>query len=177
MKQLLPALALLLGAAAPPAAAQDAPARPSLKALEEKYGFRDARLEADTTALPGRELVDVGKNVLEYVRPADARNVGEAQLETIRYVFYKGRLESIVLTTEGARNSQALLATLRAQYGPGDKPNPYRQHYVWSTKHVLMTFDQQASVGDGKVLITSKLLHGQQQADEASAARQATSDL
>lgn len=176
MKLLLLTLTLC-GFAARPAAAQDKPAKPSLKALEEKYGFRDARLEADTTALAGLELTDVTQNVREYARPADAKSIGAAQLEAIRYLFYKGHLATIALTTEGASNSQALLAALRAQYGAGDKTNPYRQHYVWSTKSVLMTFDQNSAVGDGKVTITSKVVQQAQQADEATAARQAISDL
>jgi len=159
------------------AQAQDKPTKPSLKNLEEKYGFRDAHFEADTTDFKDLVLLGHDKNSSDYTRTGDSKTIGDATLKDIHYSFYKGKLESIILKTEGYNNSQALLAALQAQYGPGDKTNPYRKYYLWGSKRVLMSFTQNSVNDDGSVLITSRVVYAKQKTDDAAAAKKAASDL
>lgn len=156
--------------------AQDKSAKPSPKALEEKYGFRDAQLEADTSAFRDLVLVEKNKNDQLYHRSGDKMTVGDAQLDEIAYFFHRGKLSSIKIGTKGYTNSKALLNALRAQYGFGERPNQYMEKYSWSTKRVLLVYEE-TSEGDAQVDFISKVMNQRQQQDEAHAAKKAASDL
>jgi hypothetical protein len=159
------------------AQAQDKPVKPSLKNLEEKYGFRDAHFEADTTEFS--DLIPVGHfdAVNGYTRSGDSKKIGGADIDLIRYSFYKGKLFRIVIRATGYSNSQALLAALVAQYGPGEKLYSYREHRLWTTKRVMMSWEQEAGSSNGEVVITSEIVSNRRKADQAATAKKAASDL
>src|SRR3954471_6564228 len=70
--------------------------------------------------LVGREGPTPG--VALYQRKGDKMAIGEAQLSSITYAFYKGRFQKVTLwTAEGVGNSRALREAFVAQFGRGDQ--------------------------------------------------------
>lgn len=157
--------------------AQDKPIKPSLKVLEEKYGFRDAHFEADTSDFKDLVLQAKDKDTRMYLRSGDKLMVGDAQLSGITYFFYRGKLSYITIEAKGYTNSRALLGALNAQYGPGEKRNPYVDKYWWSTKRVVATYTESSATSDALVMMSSKPMNQQERQGDAAAAKKAASDL
>lgn len=168
MKKLLFSL-LLAG----PAVAQ----AQSIDALSDKYGFRDAQFESPLTAFRGLTLVESGTNTKTCARATDAKKIGGAQISSIHYSFYKGKLLAVHLKTKGLINSQALLEALVAQYGPGEQPNEFLKEYLWPANRVLMSYKENAITNDASVIMMSNYLSDQKEADEKKAAKGAARDL
>lgn len=172
MKAFIVAAFMLLSAKA--AVAQDSG---SLEVLSEKYGFRDAHFETPLTSFKGMALVAPGNVTKGYTRATDSKKIGGAQISSIRYYFYKGKLSSVAITTKGLVNSRALLAALTAQYGEAQQPNEYLKKYYWDATRVRMGYDENVITNDATVIILSKPLAWQQEEDETATAKKAASDL
>jgi hypothetical protein len=147
----------------------------TLEALSDKYGFRDAHFESPTTAFKDLVLIDPRKK--SYYRRGDSKKIGGAQVNSIYYYFYKGKLASVAITTKGIEDSRALLAALKAQYGPGEQPNDRIEKYEWLAGRVKMVYDQNIITDDATVVMLSTYMAHQQNTDKAAAAKGAGADL
>ncbi|RSK39564.1 hypothetical protein [Hymenobacter perfusus] len=162
-------LGCLWALAATAAVAQTPPA--STKVLDERYGFRGVRFESDTSALPDRTLAEVGGTTRFYRRTGEVKQLGEGEVSSIRYGFYKGKLALVILETRGITNSRAILAAIQQQYGAGTRSSPFRQRYAWNGKAVTMSYDENAASNDATIFISSKKLRAQQLKAEYDAAK------
>ena len=124
--------------------------------LDEKYGFRDAVLESDISTFENLVVVeeDNGQKICQ--RTSDKLEVGDYELKGITYVFYKDKLSTIILTTEGLTNSRGLFNIIQTQYGNGFKSNQYLEGYVWTGKRTNMVYDQNSITDDASLFIISK---------------------
>lgn len=147
------------------------------KELDQKNGFRDLKFGAPALGLTGLKVVMRSGGNVFYSRPADNMNVGAAALENIVYVFYKGQLKSVIITTKGSANGSALLAALRASYGLGEQKNKYLEEYTWAGETVYMSFDQAPVTKDATVYMGSIPINRAEAADDEIAAKKAKSDL
>jgi hypothetical protein len=173
MKSTLYFLLLMLGAGT--VAAQEA-AKPSTAALDDKYGFRDARFETDTTAFKDLHRMSGNPSGIEaYWRDSAPQTIGEAHIKETAYFFYKGKFLGVLLTTDGASDSQALLRALNASYGDGKAISAYQ--FEWVTKRVAMSFRQKPVSGVAETFIISQVMKAQQDADNAVKAKKAAGDL
>lgn len=175
MKNYLFAAALLL--AVPTAHAQDKTPKPSLKALDEKNGFRNYHFGDDISQFQDLKVVEDDGDSKFYSSTNENLKVGGADLKDITYGFYKGKLANVFIKTPGLTDSRALLDALKAQYGRPFQPNQFMQRYSWLGKNVYLNYDENSIDGTAKVYMTSEAIRKQQQADEKDAAKKASKDL
>lgn len=147
--------------------------KPSLRALDEKNGFRDVQFGSDSSALTGRVLETHKANTYTYSRPADNKQIGSASVRFISYTYYKGRLSTVAIMAKGAANARALKDALEAQYQYGIPENQYSKHYYWQTKRVKMSYEINPVTDDGVLYIFGREVIEQQRKDEQAAARKA----
>ena len=98
-------------------------------------GFSDLKWGARVAGVSGLEMrqTDSGlKDVIEYVRPHDSRRLGQAALESIVYAFWRDQLYTVTVWTQGRANFIALQEAVFAQFGPGIRPDPSVEKYLWS---------------------------------------------
>lgn len=147
------------------------------EALNDKYGFRDARFETPIKSFKGLVLLKSQKDTKIYERPTDSKKIGGAQVSSIHYSFYKGKLLAVRIATKGYANSRALLEALVAQYGAGEQSDKQAEEYIWNTTRVYMSYDQDPTTDSAIVFMLSGYMADIQHADEAAAAKKAASDL
>lgn len=148
----------------------------SIKALDDKYGFRNMVFGTDTTAADGMVYAATSGPIRIFNRPDESKTIGGAQVSSIGYCYYKGHLISVIILTEGPDNSKALLAALIAAYGYPTQPNPYIKTYHWRGRSVTMTFSEDA-LHKGTALMSSVPLTKQKEVDDKAKAQKGTSDL
>jgi hypothetical protein len=149
----------------------------NLKKLDEKNGFRDAVFGTDTTVY--NDLVEVERdgNTIYYKRSSENLVVGDFQLETVTYGFYKGKLSTIIVSTKGYSNSRGLLQVFNTQYGRGYQDNRYMEKYTWRGKNVLMSYNENSATNDANIFMWSKQLSDQEALDKKNAASKAAGDI
>ena len=138
--------------------------------LDAKYGFKDAKFETPITYF--KNMVKQGPGI--YTRSTENLRLGEFDLESVFYNFYKGLLSSIVIETEGYRNGQGVLQILQAAYGNGRYED---ETYYWMGNRVVMTYSEGPASGHVAIGIFSIKMMQMQDDDEKEAAKKAASEL
>jgi hypothetical protein len=159
-------------------ATRPAPTEPSpgsLAYLDARNGFRD--LKFGDPPLQGMRLVEDHGDMKYYTQPSDDLTIGNAKIKEISYGFYKGRLSTVLLQTDGLINSRALLEVLRQAYGSGSRPNRFMDRYLWDGSRVLLYYDEKPISNDAIALFQSVPLRNEQTTDEKAKARKGASDL
>jgi hypothetical protein len=72
------------------------------------------------------------EDVREYFRPDDALQLGQARLSSIVYAFWRGRLYTISIWTQGGSNYTAMRRELFERYGDKMSARKSRQACYWS---------------------------------------------
>jgi hypothetical protein len=175
MKRLLPLLFLLCSLVAQ--AQKNKSLVPSPRALDEKYGFRDVRFETDTTAITGLKLLSRDKETSFYLRPSDSKKIGEAELNTIVYAFYKGHLMCVMLKAKGEENATTLLDVFTAQYGAPQKTGAYLVKYQWDGQKSYIMYESSKANGETTIRLYSRIMAKQMVADQKEKAKSASADL
>jgi hypothetical protein len=152
----------------------------NLKKLDEKYGFKDAIFEMSVTSFP--DLVEISDSTTSglgraYARTGDDLKLGNAELESITYLFYKDKLSSIVIKTKGFANTKAMYDTFVQQYGRGYQSNRYIDEFTWWGKRTSMNIKKSSITSDGTLLMWSKPMYELQKKDNEEAAKKAAADL
>jgi hypothetical protein len=120
------------------------------KALDDEYGFEGTKFEMPVDSFVKGKTFSVN---------ADDLYPMESKWGGAFYHFYKGQLDVILVTTYEKTKSAELLSFLQESYG-----NPIDNK--WEGKKVLMEyFPDSTTVGDVKVLISSKKLLKRQKED------------
>ena len=145
----------------------------NLKALDDKYGFREAKFEMSKDSF--KNLVEIEKNI--YKSTIENLKLGDYDLDLIAYSFYKGQLSDILIKTKGYINSRGVLKILQTAYGNGYQSNEYIERYVWFGDKVTMSYNQNSITDDATIIIYSKKLSDMKKADEKNAASKATNEL
>jgi len=155
-------------------AATSAPAPADLHQLDHTYGFRDVKFEMPISAFRNLVLVDATGRTKIYRRTTDSYQVGQAQVASILYYFYKGNLITVRLTTQGATNSQAMLEAFGELYSPGYQANEHLEKHVWQGEKVYLGYEQNTLTNNATVYIWSNKLVEQRRAEELKAAPKVT---
>ena len=134
----------------------------SQASLDETYGFRGARFEADTSAFRDLVLAEKAGQTRYYRRTSERKQIGTGEAADITYGFYQGKLAVVMIKTQGLTNSRAALAELQQQAGPGTQRSPFKQQYAWNGKRVHMSYDENAMSNDALILLTCKKLKEQE---------------
>jgi hypothetical protein len=74
----------------------------NLKALDSKNGFRDFIFGTDVSQYQNLNLVEASKDSLTkyYLKTDDKLSIGQYDLESVFYSFYKGKLDYIIIKTK-----------------------------------------------------------------------------
>lgn len=102
----------------------------------EPDGFRDIKCGQGIESLKNIVLtldISDGKPVGDkfYKRKNDVLKLGEAQLESLRYVFWNDKFSGILITAKGYTNWRALKDVVFEKFGEGEKPNRFIEKYSW----------------------------------------------
>jgi hypothetical protein len=169
----------------PPAEASPAAVRPpstpanpspgSLAYLDARNGFRD--LTFGDPPQQGMRVVEDHGDTKYYTRPSDDLTIGGAKIKEISYGFYKGRLYSVLIETEGLLNSRALLEVLQQAYGTGSRPNRFMDEYMWDGSRVLLYYDQKPVTNEAITMFQSIPLKNEKTGDEKAKAWKGASGL
>lgn len=134
----------------------------NIKALDAKYGFRDAIFETPKTAF--KNLVDADKNW--FTSSKENLTLGNYKLYEVGYKFYKGQLQMIQIRTKGLVNSAGVLKIFQTAYGLGYQEKKYIEKYVWKGEKVQMIYDQNSITHDATITIWSRKLMNLQEAEK-----------
>ena len=85
--------------------------------LDQQNGLPDAQIGAPVSAFKGLQLIEDTGRWTSYKRSADRLTFNRFDLTTITYNFFKGKLYSVFLETEGKENVKGILRSLEALYG------------------------------------------------------------
>jgi len=127
----------------------------SLAALDAQEGFFDFRFGARMDTLKGTFIkFDNFQKKERFTLKGQVLDFSGVPLRDVRYVFYDQRLHSIIVRTETAPHSDALLEVLVLFYGPGvqDGMSP---RYYWKGQRVWMSYDKNLLNGNATVEIMS----------------------
>lgn len=125
---------------------------PSPKPVLRIDGFDDLTWGAGLGKVRGLEKKqgDSGlKDVIEYVRPKDRLELGDAALQSIVYAFWRDQLYTVTVWTRGLSNFKALRQAAIKQFGPGACPDPSIQKYLWSDgpSDMMLEYSQESQNG------------------------------
>lgn len=122
--------------------------------LDAKNGFRDLQFGGPVTPDMQPSTWQDYEHTKSYVRPNESKQVSEAEVEEIRYVFYDGALTTVVIESGNADASDALLRELRSAFGPSEQPDDAMTQ-KWSGDKVVAYYRQEPT-GEGKVVLWSR---------------------
>jgi len=100
-----------------------------------KDGLADMRLGSRLADASGLEIkqTDSGlKDVIEYVRPGDSLILGDAVLRSVIYAFWRDRLYTVSIWTQGRENYNALRDSVFNYFGKGARIDGTSERYLWS---------------------------------------------
>jgi hypothetical protein len=115
-------------------------------------GFRDLHWgleKAEINNLVALHTPSGLKNVKEYVRSQENLVWGDAELQSITYAFWKNKLYTLTIWTEGYQNYDALRKMALITFGTGRQSDLSRQKYIWSDEHSdrLLKYVQEDQAG------------------------------
>jgi len=115
-----------------------------------KNGLKNLEWNSRLSKTSGMEpkSIDSGfKDVVEYVRPQDVLKLGEIDLTSVVYAFWRDQLYTISIWTEGKKNFNALRGAAFAQFGKGARVDGSNERYLWTndTTDVMLKY-----IGEGQ---------------------------
>jgi len=144
----------------------------------EPDGFRGIKWG---TALQENEaemsLVESGKTTNYYQRKDDKMEIGAASLERLAYGYTGNQLSTVIISTEGYDNQQALIETLKAQFGRGYKPNRYMDTYLWQGPTTTIYLNCKSVRSSCSLIFSSKEMKDKEDAQRKAQAESAASDF
>jgi hypothetical protein len=104
------------------------------------------------------------KNSLDYYKKeGDEMTFGDARLDMVVYVFYKGEFCGVVLNFKSSPNFQIIKKALFDRYGKGRQPNRYKDQYRWSGTKVTITLEYDDVTQKGQVVYYYMPIYGKKQ--------------
>jgi len=116
----------------------------------EPKEFRGINWGAPIGGVSDMVLVLDGGALKAYVRKGDEMAFGEARIDRIHYVFYKGRFYCVHVEFTGASNFNKMRKALVDWYGPGEERRSPEQSYYWigGTASIALTYRESAERGE-----------------------------
>lgn len=151
----------------------------NLNALDEKHGFRDLKF-GDPLGDGFEQIGAMGDaGMVLYVRRSDSLRIGEADMESIHYTFYRGRFYSVTLTPANKTEFVRLGEVFIKAYGRPihDDSDPSNEYFVWNAVKTMLFQSWDNYEGKGFALINSKLIEQEAKRDREADARRGIEDL
>ena len=117
-----------------------------------KDGFCDLQWEQMVSSVAGlekKQTISDLDGVIEYVRPNEFLNIGDAALESVVYAFWRDQLYTVTAWTKGYSNFTALRETVFKEFGPGVRIDSTRERYLWSDalSDIMLDYVQDGQFG------------------------------
>jgi hypothetical protein len=144
--------------------------------MDEKYGFRDARFETDSTAMSGLKHAFDQAGLRYYERQTDNLHIGSADVANIYYGFAASKLCQIVLFVNGTASANAVYAALKEEYGPIYKLHT-QDGMGWTSSTEVISMEEKASSGQTLFRFASRKMKDLEKEVRKAAAKKAASDL
>ncbi len=123
--------------------------------LDQKYGFRDTTfgMPLSSQQFQGATVFEESHGMKFVRRPEDKLKIGEADLKSITYIFYKDRLMRVNVTVAGgAENTAKAFGILESAYGvptrsktESFKTADFYQHY-WMGRKVHLSYTRRVGL-------------------------------
>lgn len=144
---------------------------------KEPDGFRGIKWGTSINDYKGMVLIETDGDTKFYKKKGDKLSIGEAELNKITYIFYKGKFYSVFIKYEGIGNFDKLKETFTSQYGAPNQPNQYMDDYYWYGDKVDISFSFTQVTDKGYVLTSYTPIEQEREADKKAKAQQGASDL
>ena len=138
--------------------------------------FRGIPWGADKKEVP--DLVEGPKRAeVEAFTRSEQRRVGEIAVESIYYLFYKGKFGAAMILFQGPSNFSGLRGALSQKYGLGVKGGQLQEEYTWDLDDLSIYFEYSPVRKKGSINYFFKPLVQQREEDLAKAKKKALDDL
>jgi len=149
----------------------------NLKKLDEKNGFRDMKLGMSIDSIKNLKKIEDSDNLKFYQRLDENLIIGDYQVESIVYGFYKGYLSFILIKTKGYTNSRGIKDVIVNLYGNGYQSNQYIEDYWWFANNVQLNYDENSITNDATIMFKSKPISKQMELDKKEKDEKATNGM
>jgi len=145
----------------------------------EPDGFRGIKWGTKIGTL--KDMVKAGGtgDQIMYTKINDKLQIGNAELERIGYLFWKGKLCSVSIPTKGHSNWTALKKVLFLKFGDGKQQNEHIEKYSWgnlSGKTLILFEYNQFSEKGTLFMYGVKVMNAKRQFDNQKA-KEGTKDF
>ena len=123
----------------------------SLAYQNEPYEFRGIAWGTPITELLNMVPVLQGADLTAYTREGDKMRIGNAELNKIHYIFYKGEFYCVHVGFEGLSNFDALTEIFIREYGRPPERQYTDRHYHWEGDRTSISLDYDASTEKGEI--------------------------
>ena len=110
-------------------------------ALDEKYGFRNIKLDDRFNNFEDLKLIRESNGVKYYTKEYEDLKEDNFEIQQIIYGFYDNKLYFIVIQTIGESNGKALLEYLNKEYGEGQLNHNIPDSYTWFAKKTGLVYE------------------------------------
>jgi len=150
---------------------------PALAFDNEPIGFRGINWGTPIEgAIANLTLEQTKGDLTRYSRTGDQMTVGEAKLQFVGYEFYKGLFKAGTMISEPGY-TQEMIATFRAQFGPGNQLNYLIQDFEWFGPQTTILLACSSIRRTCVASMSSAVLDAEDRADRAKAAAGAGKDF
>ena len=145
----------------------------------EPDGFRGIKWESNIESIPNMIFTSNGLPAGEklYIRKNDKLKIGDAVLQNIFYIFYKGKFLGVYIGYKSFANFNRLKDTLFQQYGAGGQYNEFLEKYHWRGKRVDIFLDYNSISEEGSIIYSFKPLAEAEKAAEKEKTKEGAGDL
>jgi hypothetical protein len=135
--------------------------------------FRGIQWGADKKEVSGLLAGPQRENVEVYTRNENKR-VGDIEVESIYYLFYKGKFGAAMINFQGDSHYSFLKEALRQKYGPGEKTDPSAEKYTWALKDLKIILSFSRAKARGSIDYFFQPVVQRREKDKTEAGRQNT---
>ncbi len=135
--------------------------------------FRGIPWGADKKEVSGLLAGPQRENVEVYTRNEN-KKVGDIEVESIYYMFYKGKFGAAMITFQGDSRFSILKEALRQKYGPAGKADPSAEKYVWDLTDLKIILSFSPAKASGSIDYFFQPIVQQREQDKTKAGQQST---
>lgn len=111
-----------------------------------------------------------------YEAPQEDLKLGCAQLVSVRYGFWQGKLFDAMVVFEGYTNFSCVKGALTEKFGNGFQPNEFIEKYLWFGKVTTIFLKYNEISKLGSMSMSSKVISNQQEVWEKAQAKKGATD-
>ena len=141
----------------------------------EPDGFRDIKWETDLSTLEDMEYFWTDPSyggIKFYIREKDDLHIGETELTSIQYGFWKQKFSDVKVYTKGYVNWSGLKDAVFEKFGKGYQSNEFIERYFWfgDITDIILEYNEVSEIGS--LWMSSRKIAEQQKAYDKQKAKE-----